>query len=239
MNSVSVLCVNHFRNRSLKKNFLKENIQVEIWSDIMCPFCYIGKRYLEQAISTFEHKNRIEIIWKSFQLNPDLPMHITDKKTVYDYLVETKGITYQQSVEMNNRVVEMAQRVGLTYNLDRAIVANSFNAHRILQFAKTKKLGDVAEERLFFAYFTEGKDTSDPKVLEEIGRDIGLSSAEVQEALSDKTYADAVNQDIYEARQIGVSGVPFFVFDRKYAVSGAQPPEIFSQVLDKTFTELK
>lgn len=218
---------------------MKEKMKIEIWSDVMCPFCYIGKRHLEEALKEFEERDQIEIAWKSFQLNPDLPEQADPEKNVYQHLAEAKGISYEQSVQMHQNVVEMAKNAGLDYNFDKAVVANSFKSHRLLQIAKTKGLGDALEERLFSAYFTEGKDTSSDSVLIELGKEIGLSEAEVNEALTNHTYADLVKDDIQESRQIGVTGVPFFVFDRKYAVSGAQPPEVFSQVLEKSIAEFK
>ncbi len=211
-------------------------MKVEIWSDIMCPFCYIGKRHYEAAVKQFADANRLELEWHSFQLDPNIPLQ-PQEKNVYQYLAERKGISYQQSEQMHENVVNMAKQAGLTYNFDKAVVANSFAAHRVIQMAKTKGLGDAAEERLFSAYFTEGKNFGDPLVLVELGKDIGLAKEDVELALSDETYALKVKQDIVEADKIGVRGVPFFVFDRKYAVSGAQPTETFLQVLTKSFGE--
>jgi protein disulfide-isomerase len=218
---------------------MSNKMKVEIWSDVMCPFCYIGKRHLEEALQDFDQKDEIEIIWKSFQLNPDLPEVADTDKSVYQYLAEAKGMSYEQSVEMHRNVVEMAKKAGLDYNFDDAVVANSFKSHRLLQIAKEKGLGDDLEERLFSAYFIEGKDTSSDKVLIALGNEIGLSEEEVNHALTNEKYAKMVKDDIQESRRIGVSGVPFFVFDRKYAVSGAQPPEAFIQVLERSVSEWK
>lgn len=214
-------------------------MKLEIWSDVMCPFCYIGKRHLEQALEQFDDKQDLEIIWKSFQLNPNLPEKANPDQNVYEYLAESKGISVEQSKEMHHRVTEMASKAGLEYNFDKAVVVNSFKAHRVLQMAKTKGLGDAAEERIFSAHFTEGRDTSDEQTLTELGAEIGLSEDEVNQALTDPQFANLVQQDITESRQIGVSGVPFFVFDRKYAISGAQPPELFTQTLEKAHSEWK
>lgn len=218
---------------------METKMKVEIWSDIMCPFCYIGKRHFEQALKQFPHNNEIQIEWKSFQLDPSIPQHLPQKTSVYQYLAQRKGMTYDQSVKMHERVVEMAKAAGLQYNFDKAIVANSFSAHRLIQLAKTKGLGDAAEERLFLAYFTQGKDFGDPQVLQELGRDIGLTTEEVNEALTNEQYAQKVKHDINEAEEIGVNGVPFFVFNRKYAVSGAQPATVFTQVVERAFDEWK
>jgi len=214
-------------------------MKVEVWSDIMCPFCYIGKRHYESALDKFEGRNNVEIEWHSFQLDPTIPKNIPSKENVYQYLADKKGISYEQSAKMHERVIEMAKNAGLDYRFDKAIVANSFDAHRLIQLAKTKGLGDAAEERLFRAYFTEGKDFGDHATLIEIGKEIGLSEEDVKSALVNDALAEKVEQDILEASEIGVQGVPFFVFDRKYAVSGAQPPEYFLQALNQSFGEWK
>ena len=212
-------------------------MKVEVWSDIMCPFCYIGKRNYESALSRFEARENIEIEWRSFQLDPTIPKNSTVKENVYQYLAKKKGLSYEQSAKMHERVIEMAKNAGLDYRFDKAIVANSFDAHRMIQLAKTKGLGDAAEERLFRAYFTEGKDFGDRETLIAIGKEIGLPEEEIKSALSSDEYAEKVEQDIQEATEIGVQGVPFFLFDRKYAVSGAQPPEYFLQALNQSYAE--
>ena len=212
-------------------------MKVEVWSDIMCPFCYIGKRNYEKALAWFEGKDSIEIEWRSFQLDPTIPKSSPVKENVFRYLADKKGISYEQSAKMHDRVIQMAKQAGLKYRFDKAIVANSFDAHRLIQLAKSKGLGDSAEERLFQAYFTEGKDFGDHQTLIEIGKEIGLPEEEIKSALVSDVFAEKVEQDIREAAEIGVEGVPFFVFDRKYAVSGAQPPEYFLQVLNKSFVE--
>lgn len=217
---------------------MEGKMKVEIWSDIMCPFCYIGKRNFESALSNFEQSGLVEIEWKSFQLDPEIPEHIEDKN-VYEYLADRKGMSVEQSKQMHERVVQMAKSVGLDYHFENAAVANSFKAHRLIQFAKSKGLGDQAEERLFRAYFTEGENFGKVETLLKLGKDIGLSEADVSEALENAQYQFLVNKDIEEARAIGVSGVPFFVFDRKYAVSGAQPPEAFLQALGQSVDEWK
>lgn len=212
-----------------------EKMKVEIWSDIMCPFCYIGKRKFEQALSKFSDSSQIEIVWHSFQLDPSIK---SEKKTdLYKYLADRKGISYEQSVSMHEQVTQSAKEVGLTYNFDKAIIANSFDAHRLIQLAKKHKLGDEAEEKLFFAYFTEGKDMSDFNTLVSIGKEIGLDSSAVSDMLKSTDMSDEVRKDIQEAQTLGVRGVPFFIFNRKYAVSGAQPSETFLGALKKSYEE--
>ena len=214
-----------------------EKMKVEVWSDVMCPFCYIGKRNYEKGLQQFADSNDIEIVWKSFQLDPMLPTEAPENLDVYEYLSTRKGISKEQVVKMHAQVTQMAKDAGLDYRLDKTVMVNSFKAHRLIQLAKEKGLGDVAEERLFYANFTEGKDFGNTEVLVALGKEIGLTEADVNEALTNEKYTQQVNEDIQEARAIGVNGVPFFVFNRKYAVSGAQPPEAFLQTLAQSFSE--
>lgn len=200
-------------------------MKIEIWSDIMCPFCYIGKRQLETALEQFPNQE-IEIEWKSFQLDPTITPQ--SGKDVYTFLAERKGMSIEQSKEMHKGVAERAKSVGLDYDFDKAVISNSLTAHRIIQLAKTKKLGDEMEEIFFKAYFTEGRDLNDGPTLIELAEKAGLNKNEILEVLqSEDLFLNEVQSDITEAQQIGVQGVPFFVFDRKYAVSGAQPVEAF------------
>jgi predicted DsbA family dithiol-disulfide isomerase len=210
-------------------------MKVEIWSDIMCPFCYIGKRRFEKALKEFNHDEAVTIEWKSFQLNPD--MKTEPGKNINQYLAEIKGWSLEQARSMNDRVTHMAATEGLAYDMDKAVVANSFDAHRLIQFAKSKAKGDEAEERIFRAYFTEGKNIADPEVLSALGTDIGLDKEEIEHVLNSSTFTEEVQNDIIEAQKIGVTGVPFFVFNRRYAVSGAQEAETFLDVLNKTMKD--
>ena len=166
-------------------------MDVEIWSDVMCPFCYIGKRKFENALSQFPQRDRVNVVWKSFQLNPD--MKTEPGKNINQYLAEVKGWSLDEAKRMSDRVTDMASEVGLTYDFDKAVVANSFDAHRLIQLAKQHGLGDAAEERLFKAYFTEGRDTSDHATLLELGTDIGLEETAVRDLLSSNQFAEAVN----------------------------------------------
>lgn len=212
-------------------------MKVEIWSDIMCPFCYIGKRRYEAALLLFRDARHTELEWHSFQLDPDISNERDGGRSVYAYLAERKGISLQESEQLHDQVTEMARASGLTYNFDKAVVANSFDAHRLIQLAKTKGLGSQAEEYLFRAYFTEGRNFADHEVLRQLGVDIGLDPGEVDRVLTTDIFADAVRRDIREAAQIGIQGVPFFVFNRKYAVSGAQPVQVFLETLEKAFAD--
>jgi predicted DsbA family dithiol-disulfide isomerase len=195
-------------------------MKVEIWSDVMCPFCYIGKRRFENALNNLEHKAEVEVEWKSFQLTPGLKT--SPAMNITSYLAETKGWTLDYARQLNSQVTQMAAQTGLTYNLDKSVVANSFNAHRFSHFAKKYGLGPEAEEQLFKAYFTDGKNIDDLETLIELGSKIGLDAAETKEILESSAFAVEVKQDIDEAKYLGIQGVPFFVLNNKYAISGAQ-----------------
>lgn len=208
-------------------------MKVDIWSDIVCPFCYLGKRLFENALEEFEHKDEIEIVWHSFELSPDLK---TDpSKNTYEYLAEKKGWTLEQSKQMHGQIIERAKEAGLEYNFDTAIPANSFDAHRLLHLAKQKGVQNELEEQLFKAHFTDGKNIDDKNDLLEIGLNSGLSKEEISDVLESDKFADDVRTDISIAQQIGIQGVPFFVLNNKYAVSGAQPKEAFVQALNKAW----
>ncbi len=210
-------------------------MKIEIWSDVMCPFCYIGKRNLEQALAQFANSDKLEIVWKSYQLDASVPETATESYEAY--LVKRKGLSATQVQGMLQNVTKMAREAGLNYDFDKAVIVNSRKAHQLIQFAKTRNLGDEMEERLFLAYFTEGKNIADTDTLAQLGVEIGLDANELQTAFTDEQYVYMMTQDIQEARQIGVNGVPYFVFNRKYAISGAQPPQAFLETLRKSFEE--
>ncbi len=210
-------------------------MKVEIWSDVMCPFCYIGKRRFEDALAKFEHRDEIEIEWKSFQLNP--LMKTNPNISINDYLAETKGWQPEYARQLNDQVTAMAAEVGLTYHMDQAVVANSFDAHRFSHYAKLNGVGIEAEEELFRAYFTDGKNIADHDTLAALGSNIGLNPENIKNALATNAYSDEVHYDLREAQELGISGVPFFVLDRKYAVSGAQPEAVFLDALQKAFED--
>lgn len=210
-------------------------MKVDIWSDIRCPFCYIGKRKFEQALEQFDNKGDVEVIWHSFQLDPNLETQ--PEVDLIDYFTKTKGISREQAVQMFSRAKEMAAESGLEFNMDSMIVANSYNSHQLLQFAKSKGLGDEIKEALFEAQFTEGKNIDDRQTLLNIAAGIGLDKKETEEVLDSEKFAYQVKQDEMAAKTIGVQGVPFFVFNKKYAVSGAQAPETFLEVLEKSWEE--
>ncbi len=203
----------------------------------MCPFCYIGKRHLEKALETFPARDQVEIEWKSYQLDPTIPLSFEEPVGVYAYLADRKGWSLEQSKQMHDRVVEMAVTVGLEYNFDRAVVANSLYAHRVIQLAKEKGLDDAIEEIFFRAYFTDGKDLASVATLVALGEEAGLEAEEIRAAIGSEELAYRVSQDIQEGVNLGVRGVPFFVFDRQYGISGAEPIQVFIDTLNQTIQD--
>ena len=201
-------------------------MKIEIWSDVVCPWCYIGKRRLEHALSEFEHAGEVEVAWRSFQLNPDTPAG-TAVPTL-DYLAGRFG---PQATAMTTRVAELAKAEGLDFDFGAALTVNTLDAHRVLHLAADLGIGAAAEERLLRAHFTEGADLSDHATLTRLLAEAGAAEATVRAVLAGDEYADAVRADVGEARMLGASGVPFFVIDRRYGVSGAQPAETFLHAL--------
>lgn len=214
---------------------MEKKMKIEVWSDVMCPFCYIGKRRYEASLADLPFADQIELEWKSYQLNPELETNLD--MTTYDYLADNKGMSVAQAKAMTAQVAEMAKSVGLHYDFDKAVVANSFRAHEFSHFAKKFGKQDEAEELLFQAYFAEGKNVDDIAVLQELAVTLGLDTADLAAALEAGQYRDAVREDLYEAQQLGVRGVPFFVYNRKYAISGAQDVAVFKQTMEKAFME--
>ncbi|HJP86753.1 MAG TPA: DsbA family oxidoreductase [Gemmatimonadaceae bacterium] len=212
-----------------------DKMRVEVWSDVMCPFCYLGKRRFAAALAGIADSDDVDVIWKSFQLNPSLETN--PDISVAEYLAREKGLDVRVAEQMNDRVARMSRQDGPIYNFGDVVVANTFDAHRLIHLARAHGRQDQAMERLFSAYFTEGRNVDDRETLIELGRESGLDSDEVRGALESDAYADEVNADIEEARQLGINGVPFFVFDRKYAVSGAQESAVFQQALERAVSE--
>jgi predicted DsbA family dithiol-disulfide isomerase len=214
---------------------VSDKMKVEIWSDIICPFCYIGKRKFEAALSNFGNSSQITIEWKAFQLSPDIK---TDPSVnIHQFLARHKGLPLERAKSMNDQVSEKAKSVGLIYNFDKAIPANTFNAHRFSYYAKEKGVQGKAEEALFKSYFTDGKNVDDISTFISIAQEIGIDAHETKEVMSGDQYVREVESDIREAHTLGVRGVPFFVFNRRFAVSGAQSSEVFLSTLQKAFDE--
>jgi len=214
---------------------MKNQLKIQIWSDVMCPFCYIGKRKIEEALSQFENKDSVAIEWKSFQLAPSFVA--TPNETIADHLAEKYGRDIDWAESMLENTAQTAKSNGLDFHFEKAILANSLNAHRLSHLAKKHNLSNELEELLFKAYFTEGKDVNDWNTLQEVGQKAGLQIDEIKELINSDTFTKEVRQDQQQAQELGVTGVPFFVFDNKYAVSGAQPTDVFLKTLEKAWEE--
>ncbi len=202
-------------------------MRIEIWSDVVCPWCYIGKRRLESALA--DHQGDVEIIWRSFQLDPGAPREVT--QTVAEHLGSKYGGGARAGQSMIDNVEAVAASEGLIYRLGQAKRVNTLDAHRLLHLAKEAGLQGELEEALFAAYFTDSQVISDADVLLELGAKVGLDANEVSEVLSGDRFRDEVFADAEMAAAYGASAVPFFVFDDRFAVSGAQPKEVFEQAL--------
>jgi predicted DsbA family dithiol-disulfide isomerase len=210
-------------------------MKIEIWSDVACPWCYIGKRRFETALAAFPHRESVEVAWRSYQLDPTVPDHYDG--TELDYLSTRKGMAPNQVSQMFEHVAAQAKGEGLNYRFDDVVVANSFTAHRLIHLAAAHGKQDAAKERLLSDHFEHGKDIGNEDYLTTLGRDLGIDGGEVAELFSTDKYADDVRQDFAEARALGVSGVPFFVIDRKYGISGAQPADTFTAALEQAWQE--
>jgi predicted DsbA family dithiol-disulfide isomerase len=210
-------------------------MELEIWSDVMCPFCYMGKRRLEGALRDFPHKNEVKILWRSYQLDPE--MQPAPGKSIHEYLAERKGMTPDWSLQMHKQVTESAAELGLEYNFDKVIIANSFDAHRLAHFSRGAGVQEKMQERLFAAYFTEGRNVGDMETLVKLGVDVGLNAEETRNVLTGGQFADEVRKECREAEELGADGVPFFVIDRRLGFMGAQPSEAILEVLTKAWSD--
>lgn len=208
-------------------------MHIKIWSDIRCPFCYIGKRHFETALEHFPHKDKITVEWKSFELDPNIKT--APQTDALTHFVESKGIEKERAQLMFDNVTAMAAEAGLDFNLEQGIPANTLNAHRLLHFAKQQGLAYQTKEALLKAHLIEGKNVDDFNVLIAIAEEIGMDKLKVKTMLESDAYTYEVRQDEMEARNLKINGVPFFVFDNKYGVSGAQPVAAFTETLQKAW----
>ena len=210
-------------------------MKIEVWSDYVCPFCYIGKRQLEKAIKDTGYENQIEVEYKSFLLDPTTPVDAND--SVYSSLAKKYNISVEQAKNMTKGVAERAKEVGLEYDFDHMKEANTIAAHRLAKWAATKQKGEEFSERVLQAYFLEGKAIGQQDVLLNLVEELGLDKKEAQQILNSNQFKEEMDRDIYEAQQIGVRGVPFFVINNKYGISGAQPQNLFEQTIEKAASE--
>jgi predicted DsbA family dithiol-disulfide isomerase len=210
-------------------------VRVDIWSDLVCPWCYVGKRRFEQALAAFEHRARVEVVHRSFQLNPGIPRGTLVSRD--EVLMRKYGLTAEQLREMDMRMEQTAAAEGLEYHLAGGKSGSTFDAHRLLQRARDLDVQDALIERFYRAYFTERQSLFDTDSLTRLAVEAGLPPDDVYDVLASETYADAVRADIDEARAFGATGVPFFVFAQRYRLSGAQPPATFMAALTRAWSE--
>jgi len=206
---------------------------VEIWSDVVCPWCYVGKRNLEIALAGFEHAGQVTVEWRSYELDPTTPAHV---ELSMDEVLERKyGMTAEQATKANSQMTELAATVGLEYHLDRVQIGNTFDAHRLIHLAALEGRAGDLKERLLRAYFTEGRTISDPSTLTELATEVGLDRARVAEVLAGDEFGADVRADEARAMELGSTGVPFFVFDRRLGIPGAQPPDVLLRLLNRAW----
>lgn len=210
-------------------------MKVDIWSDIRCPFCYIGKKNFEKALEQFPEKNNIELTWRSFQLDPDLKTQ--PEKDSLQYFMDRKGVSLERAEEMYDHVTQVGKNSDIEFKFENQKVANTFRGHLLIKLAQSKNLANEAEEALFIAQFIDGKNVDDEATLIEIGKSISLNEGEIKTALTSEELKFEVTQDFQMARQMGINAVPFFVINDKYGVSGAQPPAQLLEVLEKSWEE--
>lgn len=209
-------------------------MEIEFWSDVVCPWCYIGKRRFEKALAQFPQRDEVTIVWRSFELDPDAPQQYPG--TLNEMLARKMRTTPQQAAQLNARVIDLASVEGLDYHLDEAKPGNTFNAHRLLHLAAERGKQGAVKERLMRGYFTEGQPVGDVETLAQLASEAGLDADEARAALAGNDYADDVRSDEERAAMFGIQGVPFMVIDERYGVSGAQPSEVFLKALQTAWS---
>ena len=213
------------------------SLKVEIWSDVVCPWCYVGKRRFEEALARFEHRDEVELVWRSFELDPSAPPSATEQGTYVQRLATKYGRSVIEAQAMIDNMTETARKEGLDFRFDLARPGSTFDAHRLLHLALEHGRQDELKERFDRATFTEGSPVSDHSALRALAAQVGLPDTDVAAVLTSDLYADAVRADEAQARAYGISGVPFFVIDGRYGISGAQPADAVLQALDTAWSE--
>jgi predicted DsbA family dithiol-disulfide isomerase len=214
-------------------------LKVEIWSDVVCPWCYIGKRRFEAALARFPHRDQVEVEWRSFELDPhtDSVRAAGEGPDHTDVLASKYGMSRAQAEAAIDNVTRAAAAEGLDFHLDVSLRSNTFDAHRVIHLAAARGVQGAVKERLMRAYFTEGEPVGDRDTLVRLAAEAGLDPADVEQVLDTDEHTEAVRADEAEARALGITGVPFFVVDRKYGVSGAQPADQLLAVLERAWSE--
>lgn len=213
-----------------------ETLTVDIWSDIVCPFCYIGKRNFENAVEQTGLKEIVYIVWHSFELAPDAQTN--PDASIYEELGKRKGWSLEQSKQIHKQMEQKAKQSGLKYDFDKTVPANSYKAHRLLHLAKKQDVQNEMKELLLKGYFTDGKNIDNEEYLVETGKKAGIKADDIHKALQSDSIENEIREDIIKARKLGIQGVPFFILNGKYSVSGAQPVEVFVGALEKLKKEM-
>jgi predicted DsbA family dithiol-disulfide isomerase len=206
-------------------------LTVEVWSDVVCPWCYLGKRRLETALEQFPQRDDVEVVWRSFELDPEAPP--ARGVPAAEHLASKYGMSVAQATDSQRQLTALAAEEGLECHLDRTQGGNTFDAHRLLQLARTQGLMEPAMERLMRAYFTESEPIGDPETLVRLVAEVGVDEGAASAVLASDDFTDAVREDEQLAARIGIRGVPYFVLDRRFGVSGAQPAELLVQALER------
>jgi predicted DsbA family dithiol-disulfide isomerase len=209
---------------------------LEIWSDVVCPWCYIGKRRIETALERFEHGDEVTVVWRSFELDPAAERD--PEGTAAERLASKYGMSVEEAAARQQQISELAAGEGLEYHMELTRGGNSFDAHRLIQLGKEQGIQDAVKERMMRGYFTEGARIGDPDTLLRLATEAGLPEDEARDVLGSDRFADAVREDEDLARRIGINGVPFFVLGRRFGVSGAQPADVLAQALAQSWEAL-
>ena len=212
-----------------------DGMKVEIWSDVVCPWCYIGKRRFEQALAGFAHAADVEVVWRAFELDPSAPAERHGEYAVR--LAEKYGTGMAAAEQMIDTMTQAAAAEGLDFHFERARVGNTFDAHRLLHLAGERGVQDAVKEHLLRAAFTDGEPVGDAETLVRLVSEAGLDADEARRVLVDGTYGDDVREEQRESQSLGITGVPFFVIDRTYGISGAQPAGLLLQALEQAWSE--
>ena len=208
-------------------------MKVEIWSDVVCPWCYVGKRNLEAALAEFPHADEVTVEWRSFELDASTPQQMD--LSMDEVLQRKYGMSPDEATAANRQMTELAAKVGLEYHLEKVQIGNTFDAHRLIHLADTQGLGGAMKERLLAAYFTEGRSVSDPAELADLGVEVGLDRTRVDAVMAGDEFGAEVRADEAQAVELGCTGVPFFVVDGKFGIPGAQPPDVLLRLLNRVW----
>ena len=214
-----------------------KKLRIDVWSDIACPWCYVGKRHLEAALERFAHRDDVEVVWRAFELDPAAPRERQLTGSYADRLAKKYGTSAREAQSRIDRMIDIARADGLVFDFDRIRPGNTFDAHRLLHLAHERGVQDAVKERLLRAYMSEGEPIGNPDALLRLASEAGLDSDTVRATLAGDGYAREVREDEREAHELGIQGVPFFVLGGRYGISGAQPADLLLQAIEQAWSE--